>query len=91
MKKTGIIPLFLALICGAYAQPVQQEDTLRPRPVPQDTMRYEEKLTGGALIDTINTKEKSHQLRPIHPDKNSKPEPAIRLDSIPPKKRQNDY
>lgn len=91
MKKTISILAFIALICNSNAQQVLPEDTLRPRPEPQDTVRYEEKLPGGALIDTINTKEKSHQLRPIHPEKKTQPGPAIPSDSLSPKKKQNEY
>jgi hypothetical protein len=58
MKITYLL-LFLASIslkCFSQQSPVN--DTLLPEQHKHDTVQYEPKLDGGALIDTINTKDK---------------------------------
>ena len=57
MKKICSI---LTLICGyisVYSQQPPVNDTLIPRQHRDDTVEYEPKLQGGALIDTVNIKD----------------------------------
>ena len=63
MKKIhAFFPLFL-IASFSLAQQPPVNDTLIPKQHRDDTIQYEPKLEGGALIDTINTRD--HELH--HP------------------------
>jgi hypothetical protein len=61
---------------SAAQQPVN--DTLIPKQHLDDTLQYEPKLQGGALIDTIHTGDKQFKHQPVHPQDSS----AIKKDSV---------
>ena len=61
-----LVFLFCCSVQLTFAQG-PAKDTLIP-PQHKDTIKSEPKLKGGALIDTINTKDKMFQHQPLHPD-----------------------
>ena len=71
---------FIPFYCSAQLRPVN--DTLIPEQHKRDTIQYEPKLQGGALIDTVNSgdKEFKHFQKQIDT-----------LKAIPPKKDSSEY
>jgi hypothetical protein len=60
MKRISLILIAIAGYIQAFSQqPPPVNDTLIPKQHLDDTIPYEPKLQGGALIDTINIKDKS--------------------------------
>ena len=74
MKKICSILFTIFAYTCAFSQQRPVNDTLIPEQHDDDTVRYEPKLEGGALIDTVNIKD-----RPVH-------EPGYLNDTIKRKK-----
>ena len=60
MKKIWSISIIVLASLDAFSQQQPVNDTLIPKQHRDDTMQYEPKLQGGALIDTVNIKDTSH-------------------------------
>jgi hypothetical protein len=78
LKNISAALLIFLIPVLSFAQLHPANDTLIPKQHRDDTVQYEPKLTGGALIDTINTKEKKFYRHPAHVSDTSK----TRKDSI---------
>jgi hypothetical protein len=65
--KNIILLLMLSIKFSAYCQVIPPNDTIIPEQQLNDTVKYQPKLKGGALIDTINTKgRKDYPAYPLH-------------------------
>jgi len=83
LKKKLFSLLIFFPVLNAFAQQPPVNDTLIPKQHRDDTVQYEPKLKGGALIDTINTKENKFYRRPAH-----QPDSVYRKDSTLKPKRK---
>ncbi|CAN5686715.1 hypothetical protein BH11BAC1_BH11BAC1_12340 [soil metagenome] len=81
MKTLFIILIFALTAINCFAQEPAVNDTLIPIQHRRDTVQYEPKLEGGALIDTINTSDKKFQSRPARPAPTPK-KPSQKKDSV---------
>jgi len=81
MKTSINIIIFglITLYCIGQEPPVN--DTLIPKQHKRDTIKYEPKLQGGALIDTINTKDNKLKHQPARIDTAQK-KPTQKKDSV---------
>ena len=69
MKKIIVIYVFIWLVnVPGFAQSPPVPDSLMPPKRSSDTVKEIPKLTGGALIDTINTKKNKDRPRPVQND-----------------------
>ena len=57
MKKIWAFFILVSAILPAFGQQPPVNDTLIPKQHRDDTIEYEPKLQGGALIDTVNIKD----------------------------------
>lgn len=69
MLRTVIFSVCIVAMCNSLSAQVHPaNDTLLPEQHINDTGLYEPKLPGGALIDTVNTKDTTAvRHRPVHP------------------------
>jgi len=74
------ISIFYSL-CGFSQEKQNPADTLIPIQHKRDTQRVEPKLEGGALIDTINTKDKKFKFHSFPGDSLQK-HPSSKKDSL---------
>ncbi|MEO8085911.1 MAG: hypothetical protein ABI763_03775 [Bacteroidota bacterium] len=81
MKTSFIILIFALIAINSFAQEPAVNDTLIPIQHKRDTVQYEPKLEGGALIDTINTSDKKFISRPVRPATTPK-KPSQKKDSV---------
>ncbi len=77
MKTIIVVFLLLSISISCLAQLSPVNDTLIPEQHKRDTIQYEPKLQGGALIDTINTDDPEFKHLPL---------PIDTPKSFPPKK-----
>jgi hypothetical protein len=66
MKTLILFALAYTSWFAALAQQPPVNDTLIPKQHKGDTIQYEPKLEGGALIDTINTKDAKKHYAPAY-------------------------